>query len=126
MQSNAPKSRVLIVEDDENQRALYEEELADEGYEIITAADGREALQIVKENRPDLVVTDINMPVMDGLDMISRLIEVDRSIPIVIHTAYASYREQFSSWSADAYVVKASDLDELKATVKKLLHSPTA
>ena len=57
MQSNAPKSRVLIVEDDENQRALYEEELADEGYEIITAADGREALQIVKENRPDLVVT---------------------------------------------------------------------
>ena len=126
MQTQSQKSRVLIVEDDENQRALYQEELADEGYEILTACDGRDALKMVEENHPNLVVTDVNMPVMDGLDMISRLIEMDRSIPIIIHTAYASYRDQFSSWSADAYVVKDSNLDELKATIKKLLQSKKA
>lgn len=126
MQSTTKKLRILIVEDDENQRALYQEELADEGYDILTASDGREAIKIVQEDHPDLVVTDVNMPVMDGLDMISRLIEVDRSIPIVIHTAYASYREQFSSWSADAYVVKTSDLTELKTTVKNLLNASAA
>ena len=126
MQPTAKKPRILIVEDDENQRALYQEELADEGYEILTASDGREALRMAEEEKPDLVVTDVNMPVMDGLDMISRLIEVDRSIPIVIHTAYASYKEQFSSWSADAYVVKTSDLTELKTTVKNLLDAGAA
>ena len=126
MASTDKKPRVLIVEDDINQRALYEEELSDEGYEILTASDGREALKLAEEERPDLVVTDVNMPVMDGLDLISRLFEFDRSIPIVIHTAYASYRESFSSWSADAYVVKTSDLTELKSTVKNLLASKTA
>jgi two-component system, response regulator, stage 0 sporulation protein F len=112
---------VLVVDDDNNQRALYQEELADEGYNVITARDGREALQMAQEQKPNLVVMDINMPVMDGLDTLSRLLEIDRSVPVVIHTAYASYRESFSSWSADAYVVKNSDLSELKATVKKLL-----
>lgn len=120
---NFPTSRslIMVVEDDANQRALYQEELADEGYEVITAGDGREALKLAEDNKPDLVVMDVNMPVMDGLDTLARLLEVDRGIPVVIHSAYASYRESFASWSADAYVVKNSDLSELKATVKTLL-----
>ena len=104
-------SLILLVEDDINQRALFEEELTDEGYRVVTAGDGREALTMASQHHPDLVVMDVNMPVMDGLDTLSRLLEVDRKIPVVIHTAYASYRESFASWSADAYVVKSSDLE---------------
>ncbi len=112
---------VLVVEDDPNQRALYEEELCDEGYAVVTAGDGREALETAQNRTPDLVVLDVNMPKMDGLDTLARLLEVDRRVPVIIHTAYASYRNSFASWSADAYIVKNSDLSELKDTVKRLL-----
>ena len=118
--SSAP-STILLVEDDINQRALFQEELTDEGYRVVTAGDGREALSMASQHSPDLVIMDVNMPVMDGLDTISRLLEVDRKVPVIIHTAYASYRESFASWSADAYIVKSSDLTELKNTVRSLL-----
>ena len=100
---------------------LYEEEMRDEGYEVATAADGREAIQKAGELRPNLVVMDVNMPVMDGLDTLSRLIEADRHVPVIIHTAYASYKDSFASWSADAYIVKSSDLSALKTSVRDLL-----
>lgn len=121
MNASPTPSLILLVEDDDNQRALFEEELSDEGYKVITAGDGREALQMASQHKPDLVVMDVNMPVMDGLDTMSRLLEVDRKVPVIIHTAYASYRESFASWSADAYVVKSSDLSELKKAVRDLL-----
>ena len=126
MNASASDSLILLVEDDVNQRALFEEELCDEGYRVVTAGDGREALNVASQHKPDLVVMDVNMPVMDGLDTLARLLEVDRKIPVIIHTAYASYRDSFASWSADAYVVKNSDLSELKATVRDLLAKNSA
>lgn len=114
---------ILVVEDDTNQRALYQEELIDEGYRVLTAGDGKEALSHVRAQKPDLVILDINMPVMDGLDTLSQLLEHDGQIPVIINTAYASYQDSFTTWSADAYIVKSSDLTELKTTVKRLLHS---
>ncbi len=121
MNESPSESLILLVEDDVNQRALFEEELCDEGYRVVTAGDGREALSVASKHKPDLVVMDVNMPVMDGLDTMARLLEEDRHIPVIIHTAYASYRESFSSWSADAYIVKNSDLTELKNAVRELL-----
>lgn len=112
---------VLIVEDDTNQRALYEEELADEGYAILSAPDGREALRICDSQRPDLIVLDINMPGLDGLETLNQLLERAHGVPVIINSAYASYKESFTSWSADAYIVKSSDLTELKTTVRSLL-----
>lgn len=112
---------ILLVEDDQNQRDLYEEELKDEGYRVVTAGDGRAALQAVQQHAPDLVIMDINMPFMDGLDALSKMMEHDSHIPVIINSAYASYQDSFASWSADAYVVKSSDLSELKQTVKRLL-----
>lgn len=114
-------STLLVVEDDIHQRLLYEEELRDEGYRVLTAGDGREALEVAQRVRPDLVLLDINMPVMDGLDTLGKLLEVDHHIPVIIHTAYPGYQDSFTSWSADAYVLKSSDLTELKQTVLRLL-----
>jgi len=119
-------SRVLVVEDDTNQRLLYEEELREEGYEVISAGDGREALQAARESNPDLVVLDINMPAMDGLDALAQLLEINPALPVIINTAYPGYQDSFTAWSADAYIVKSSDLTELKATVKRLLDKPVA
>jgi len=120
-QAGSSSRTLLVVEDNEHQRLLYEEELRDEGYRVLTAADGREALEVAQREHPDLVLLDINMPVMDGLDTLGKLLEVDHHIPVIIHTAYPGYQDSFTSWSADAYVVKSSDLTELKQTVLQLL-----
>jgi DNA-binding response OmpR family regulator len=116
-----PKT-ILVVEDDTNQRELYIEELKGEGYNAIGAANGRDALQFASNEKLDLIILDINMPGMDGLDTLSHLLEVNRQIPVIINTAYPSYQESFTAWSADAYVVKSSSLDELMGKVKELLN----
>ncbi|HEY0072622.1 MAG TPA: response regulator, partial [Abditibacteriaceae bacterium] len=116
-----PKT-ILVVEDDTNQRELYIEELKGEGYNAIGAANGRDALQFASNQNLDLIILDINMPGMDGLDTLSHLLEVNRQIPVIINTAYPSYQESFTAWSADAYVVKSSSLDELMGKVKELLN----
>lgn len=121
IQNDVTPNKVLVVEDDTNQRLLYEEELRDEGYCVVSAGDGREALKVARAENPDLVILDINMPVMDGLDALSQLLEINPSLPVIINTAYPGYQDSFTAWSADAYIVKSSDLTELKATVSRLL-----
>jgi len=112
---------VLVVEDDKNQRLLYEQELKLEGYEVVTAADGKDALGKIQEQLPDLIIMDINMPKMDGIETMGKILGKNREIPVIINTAYSNYKDNFMSWAADAYIVKSSDLLELKNTVKEVL-----
>ncbi|MFQ5713939.1 MAG: response regulator [Candidatus Scalinduaceae bacterium] len=112
---------ILLVEDDNNQRLLYEQELRFEGYEIITAIDGKDAIKKVREQRPDLIIMDICMPKMDGLEATGMILSKHKGIPIIINTAYGNYKDNFMSWVADAYIVKSSDLTELKNKIKELL-----
>lgn len=114
-------TKVLVVDDEKNLRALYETELADEGYNVVLASDGSEALRLLEVEKPDLVVLDIRMPGPDGLETMGRMLSRDNQVPIVLNTAYTSYKESFLSWSADAYVVKSSDLTELKSTIRDVL-----
>ena len=115
------KKKVLVVEDEEGLRLLYKEELETEGYEVITAHNGREAIQKLEASRPDLVILDIVMPVMDGMETLGRIVGKERKIPIILNTSYPGYRQDFMSWAADAYVTKSTDLGELKDKVKELL-----
>jgi len=112
---------ILIVEDDEHQQLLYQEELKEEGYEVVVASSGEQALELVKKVTPDLVVLDIAMPGMDGVEALGRLLAQDNQLPVILHTAYATYKDNFMTWSADAYVVKSSDLSELKAEIGRVL-----
>lgn len=112
---------ILIVENDKNQLLLYEHELSREGYNIITAKDGCEALKKVKEHFPDLVITDIILPRMEGIELMSRILSERKTIPIIINTAYGSYKDNFTTWAAKAYIIKSSDLNELKNKIKELL-----
>jgi CheY-like chemotaxis protein len=116
---------ILLVEDDKNQRLLYEQELKHDGYEIVTASDGKEALEKVQEQLPDIVIMDINMPKMDGIEAMGRILSKNKKVPVVINTAYSNYKDSFMSWAADAYIVKSSDLSELKNTIKEILTKKT-
>ena len=112
---------ILVVDDDEAIRTLLQEELADEGFNVIIATDARDALKIVETKPLDLVILDIRMPGMDGLEALPRILGLKEGLPVILHTAYTQYQESFMSWAADAYLVKSSDLTELKAKVKELI-----
>ena len=113
--------KILVVEDDESQRILYHDEFSEAGYEVMLAANGREALKRLDRDKPDLIILDIVMPVMDGMETLGRIIREHRDVPIILNTAYSSYKDDFMSWGADAYVVKSSDLGELKEKVREVL-----
>ena len=115
------KEKILIVEDEESLRLFYEEELKTEGYEILSARNGREAIQQLETTKPDLIILDIVMPVMDGMEALGRILRKGRKAPVILNTSYSAYREDFMSWAADAYVTKSSDLTELKKKIQELL-----
>ncbi|MBI4605230.1 MAG: response regulator [Planctomycetes bacterium] len=117
---------ILVADDEASICKLYLKELEREGYKVVCVSSAREAIQKAREISPSLVVMDIRMPGMDGIEAMSRLLEENNEIPVVINTAYSSYKESFLSWSADAYVVKSSDLTELKDTIRRLLARPEA
>jgi len=77
----------------------------------------------LEKDKPDLVVLDIVMPKMDGMEALGRIIGKDKSIPVILHTSHPGYQEDFMSWAADAYILKSCDLSELKETVKNLLET---
>jgi CheY-like chemotaxis protein len=113
---------ILVVDDDEAIRTLLQEELEEEGYKVLTATNARDALKMVAAEALDLVVLDIRMPGMDGLEALPRILGIKESLPVILNTAYSQYQESFMSWAADAYVVKSSDLTELKEKIKELVN----
>lgn len=113
--------RILIVDDEPHLRLLYRKELEDDGYQVVEAGTAEEGIHLFEQTRPDLVVMDIRMPGMNGLEAMARILDRDRRIPLILNTAYDSYRDDFTSWAADAYIVKGSNIDELKRTIRKLL-----
>jgi CheY-like chemotaxis protein len=113
--------RLLVVEDEEALRLLYQEEFGREGYEVTAVGDAESALKALEGAPFDLVITDIRMPGPDGIDLMTRILGRRRDLPVIINTAYQSYRDDFMSWAADAYIVKSGSLAELKAKVKELV-----
>ena len=117
---------ILVVDDEQNIRFLYKEELEDEGYQVSVAATGEEALKILDTKTPDLIVLDIKMPGMDGIELMRKIKEDKGDIPIVLCSAYGRYKQDFRVWASDAYVVKSADLTELKLTVKEIFNQRKA
>lgn len=113
-------SKVLVVDDDSHILRLYKEELEEDGYEVVTAGTGKEALEKFEKEDPDLVTLDILMPDIDGISLLRRMKELRPRMPIIMSTAY-DYRDDFAVWASEAYLVKSADLTELKSMVRKLL-----
>jgi DNA-binding response OmpR family regulator len=115
--------QILVVEDEPHLLELYQKELEDEGFKVITATDGEQAITLTKKALPDLVVLDIkiNPAYGGGLEVLKEIKKFDKHIPVILNSAYTTFKADFSSWMADAYIIKSSDLSELKRTIKELL-----
>lgn len=111
--------KIMVVDDEKNILMLYRSELEDEGYEVVAANSGKEALELFDKEKPDMVTLDIMMPDIDGVQVLRQLKEKNPNIPVIMLTAY-DYRDDFSIWASDAYVVKSSDLGSLKDTIKQV------
>lgn len=112
---------ILIADDDTNLALLYEQELTDEGYQVEVVHDARAAIEHVQKNPPDLLVLDVRMPGMDGIEALNRILGINNELPVILNTAYSNHKDNYLTWSADAYVVKSSDLTDLKEAIQSVL-----
>jgi DNA-binding NtrC family response regulator len=113
--------RILIVDDEDGMRRLLSRVLTREGYETSAVGSGAEALRLVASERFDLVVTDIKMPEMDGLQLLAELKEYEPSLPIIVITAYGTIENAVQALRSGAYdyIAKPFENDEIKLTVAK-------
>ena len=114
-------SRLLVVDDEANIRLLYAEELKDEGYEVVTAAGSAEATEKLQGCTFDLAVLDIKLKNESGIELLQKLVKERHDMPVILCSAFSCYKDDFSAWLADGYVVKSSDLTELKQEIARLL-----
>lgn len=115
--------KILFVEDEENLLLLYRKEFEKENYEILTATSAEEGLKILNKNPDiDIVVLDIKMKGMSGLEALAKIARSRKEVGLIIATAYSSFQGDFTSWLADAYIVKSPDfISELKREVKRIM-----
>ncbi len=113
--------RILVIDDEESLRLLYTSELARVGYQVESAADANEAMAMFSDGDYALAIVDIEMPGLDGLELLGKLREIDPATPLVLNSAFSTYKSDFKSWLADGYIVKSSDLEPLKTKIKELL-----
>ncbi|HHO77367.1 MAG TPA: response regulator [Deltaproteobacteria bacterium] len=116
-------SKVLIIDDEKHIRLLYSEELEEDGYEVALASDGNNILDRIKKEKPDVVVLDIKMVSSNGLDVLQEIRNTYYNLPVILCSAYGSYKVDIKSIAADAYVVKSSDLTELKNKIAQVLET---
>ena len=116
-------AKILIVDDEEHIRYLYSEELSEAGYEVITAESGYRLLERIEEEKPDLVVLDIKMVDYNGLDLLQDIRNRFYNMPVVLCTAYDTFKEDMKSIAADFYVIKSFDLTELKTKIAMALEA---
>ena len=113
--------KILLVDDEESIHLLYREEFEEEGYEVHSALRGADALEKFKLISPDLVILDINMPDMNGIEVLRQMKEIKADLPVILSTAYHEYKQDLGAWASDEYIVKSSDMGELKEAVRRYL-----
>ena len=114
-------ARLLVIDDEANIRLLYAQELGDDGYEVVSAATVKEALQRLDEQPFDLVILDIKLKSESGLDLLQQIVRERHNLPVILCSAFSCYTDDFSAWLADGYVVKSSNIEDLKAEISKVL-----
>ena len=115
--------RILVVDDEAHIRLLYSEELKDDGYEVITAESGDGLLDTIAKEKPSLIILDIKMGTHNGLDLLQDIRNHYYDLPVILSTAYDSFKEDMKSMAANDYVIKSFDLAELKKSIKKSLEA---
>ena len=119
------KKKILIVEDNELNMKLFHDLLEVHGYETLQTKDGREALQLAREHRPDLILMDIQLPEVSGLEVTKWIKEDDnlREIPVIAVTAFAMKgdEEKIREGGCEAYIAKPISVTQFLETVQRFL-----
>jgi DNA-binding NtrC family response regulator len=112
---------ILVVDDEPNMRKWVAETITDEGYKVITAGNGFEALKIIENEPIDLVILDIKMPQLDGLEAIGKIKQFKKDLPVILHTGYGEFKtKDYRTWVASAIIKKSSDPYELLEAIDKI------
>ena len=114
--------KILVVDDDENNLLLTKLELGDELWQVITASDGRNALECFKRENPNIVVVDVQMPGTDGITILREMKAMRPKIPIVIFTGFDQAAVKVPK-EADAFISKSYSFDELKECIRRFAHT---
>ena len=114
-------NKILIVDDDKSIQMLYAEELTEEGYDVITCGDGSRLMDLIGQERPELIVLDIRLGELNGLDLLQDVRNTYNDLPVILCTAYPTFEYDIKSIAADYYVNKSSNLQELKVKIKTAL-----
>jgi len=117
------KRTILLVDDDTSLLETLHDFLSFEGYHVITAASGEQALVLLRQTRPDIIILDMSMPGMGGVGFLERITNPDRStrFPVLVLTARAAMAEYFATRQIDGFVAKPCDPDDLLSEVNRIL-----
>ena len=115
--------KILVLDDEEAIQILYADELREEGYEVVTTADGSRIIELIRSEQPDLVVLDIKLIEHDGLDLLQDIRNRYYNLPVILCTAYSVFKHDPKSIAADYYVVKSSSMEELKLRIRMALEA---
>ena len=115
--------KILIVDDEKNMRFFLREALAKEGYDIMTAESGAEAVEVLGQSHFDCVLLDIRMPKMDGIQTLEQLLKINPEVPVILMTAYGTKEVAMEAIQKGAYdyFTKPFDIDEMRIVVKRAL-----
>jgi len=112
--------KILFINKDANIRLQFKKELEEEGYELLIASNIKEGEKIVNNLPPDLIVLDIRISGVEGIDFLKNLRDQDKKIPVIICTPHGEIKQDFQASAKDVCVVKSDDLTELKDAIKRL------
>jgi DNA-binding NtrC family response regulator len=118
--------KILLVDDEEYIRRLYAEELSEEGYEVVTVATGHDLLRKINLSQPSVVILDIKLLDYNGLELLQEIRSRHHDLPVILCTAYDTYKEDPKAFAADYYVVKSFDLSELKMMIGRALETASS
>ena len=118
------KPKILIVDDEKNMRWAISRALEKEGYEILQASNGQEGIEAFERHRPDVMLLDLKMPVMDGMEALKAIRETNTTTPVLMLTAHGTMETAIEAMKRGAmdYLSKPFDVEELKVQIRKALH----
>lgn len=113
--------KILLVDDEPSIQIVYREEFEDDGYQVISAVNGEEGIEKFQTEKPDIVILDILMPGMNGIEVLRQMKMQRPDIPVILSSAFEEFQRDLGSWASEEYIVKSGNLDGLKEAVKRLL-----
>lgn len=115
--------KILIVDHDESDRLFYADEFSEEGYDVMTAEDGSQILDVIRENFPDLVLLEARLDDYDGFELLHDFRNTYYNLPVILYSSYPTLRYDPRSIAADYYVDKKPDIRELKNKIRMAIET---